>query len=180
MPTKRATKKPPLKRALPSRQIIEEKPRRSTRRLSWVVFAFALGILIGGWLFVDVQPRSFLAIRSCDNCLAPNDLAGLFAAVGLAHIGTWTPFVIRQTPYTVVIRNPFPDTRVDYVVLPKKDIKDVGHLSRDDQAYLVDAFAVMSDLIREHHLVTYQVLTNGPGWQKMTYLHFHLMAWDGD
>jgi hypothetical protein len=39
---------------------------------------------------------------------------------------------------------------------------------------LTDVFKVMSEIIREKSLVDYQVITNGPGYQSVSYLHFHL------
>jgi diadenosine tetraphosphate (Ap4A) HIT family hydrolase len=69
-----------------------------------------------------------------------------------------------------------PEARIHYVIIPKKDIKNIGELSDDDKVYLLDAFAVMQDIIKQEHLKTYIIKTNGPGYQDVAYLHFHLMA----
>ena len=53
-------------------------------------------------------------------------------------------------------------------------MKNMGDLSDSDAEYLVDVFKVMSEIIREKNLVDYQVITNGPGYQSVSYLHFHL------
>jgi diadenosine tetraphosphate (Ap4A) HIT family hydrolase len=37
-------------------------------------------------------------------------------------------------------------------------------------------FAVMGEIIREKNLTDYQIMTNGPGYQTVSYLHFHLVA----
>ena len=71
---------------------------------------------------------------------------------------------------------PDPQKRVHYVVIPKKDITDVGALSDEDKEYLIDLFAVIQELVNKQQLTNYEVITNGPGKQTMTYLHFHLIA----
>lgn len=134
------------------------------------------GIIIGGYLFSQSQPRSILSIPHCQNCLSPTDLAGLIASVGIQKFPGTLPSVVQETEKTVVIRHPFPEARVHYVVIPKKDIKDIGSLSEEDMGYLIDAFAVMRGIINQQKLTRYKIYTNGPGLQKMTYLHFHLVS----
>ncbi len=41
---------------------------------------------------------------------------------------------------------------------------------------LFDVFKVTGEMIREQNLVDYQLVTNGPGRQGVTYLHFHLLS----
>ena len=43
-----------------------------------------------------------------------------------------------------------------------------------DAEYLADVFKVTGEIVREKNLVDYQVVTNGPGYQSVSYLHFHL------
>ena len=45
-----------------------------------VLISLCIGILIGGYLFSQSQPRSFLAINRCQNCLTHKDLLGLLAS----------------------------------------------------------------------------------------------------
>jgi histidine triad (HIT) family protein len=73
-----------------------------------------------------------------------------------------------------VIEHPSPHARIHYIVVPKRDIKSIGELSDSDAEYLADVFKVISDIVREKNLVDYQVVTNGPGYQSVSYLHFHL------
>jgi diadenosine tetraphosphate (Ap4A) HIT family hydrolase len=63
-----------------------------------------------------------------------------------------------------------------YVIIPKKDIKNIGEIAAEDAPYLIDIFAVMQQLIKDRALSNYRVITNGPGFQDVTYLHFHLVA----
>jgi diadenosine tetraphosphate (Ap4A) HIT family hydrolase len=62
------------------------------------------------------------------------------------------------------------------VVIPKKDIKNVGSLSDEDMVYLTDAFSAMRWIVNKEGLTDYQIHTNGRGLQEVTYLHFHLVA----
>ena len=125
----------------------------------------------------DTRPRSFLALNKCDGtCLNANELLGLLTSVGIQRFSALVPSVIKETDKTVVIESPSPQARIHYLVIPKRDIKNIGELSDSDAEYLVDVFKVMSEIIREKNLVDYQVITNGPGFQSVSYLHFHLIG----
>lgn len=135
------------------------------------------GIVIGGYLFADTRPRSILALNKCENsCLKPNELAGLVASVGIQRLPSFILYVVMETDKTIVIKHPSPEARIHYVIIPKRDIKNIGEASAEDKEYLVDVFAVISQIVKEQHLEQYRVVTNGPAYQSATYLHFHLMA----
>lgn len=160
---------------------MDANPLSSTRRgriFVGIILGLGLGLIIGMGVFRPLEPRSLLAWRTCEDksCLRLNEVSGLVAAVGMKLPPKVLPFVVRETPYSIVIRHPLPEARVHYIVIPKKDIKNVGELSDADQVYLLDAFAVMQDIIKQEKLQTYIVKTNGPGYQDVAYLHFHLMA----
>jgi diadenosine tetraphosphate (Ap4A) HIT family hydrolase len=86
------------------------------------------------------------------------------------------PFKVFETDKTVVIKHPFSSDRVHYVIIPKKDIKNIGQISEADARYLTDAFLVARCIIEREKLWRYRLYTNGPGAQDVTYLHFHLIA----
>ncbi|MEA2646064.1 MAG: histidine triad family protein [Chloroflexota bacterium] len=139
--------------------------------------AFLVGLLVGGYLFSRSQPRSFLSLQSCTRCLSRAELQGLVASVVVNRMpAAAEPLVVFETDRTVAIKSPEPERRIDYLVLPKKDIKNIGELADADRAYLDDAFAVIQHLIESDHLADYDVITYGPGQQKATYLHFHLRS----
>ncbi len=135
-----------------------------------------VGIMIGGYLFSQSQPRSILSVAHCQNCLSPADLAGLVASVGIQKFPGAIPFVVLETERSVVIKDPFASERIHYVVIPKKDIKNIGSLSDEDMGYLTDAFSAMREIVNRESLTQYRIFTNGPGHQNMTYLHFHLVS----
>ena len=86
------------------------------------------------------------------------------------------PFKVLETEKTVVIKHPFSSDRVHYVIIPKKDIKNIGEISETDAPYLADAFFVAKWIIEREKLSKYRIYTNGDGSQDVTYLHFHLVV----
>lgn len=149
--------------------------RPSLRRWLTIIGVFIAGIIVGGYIFSDTQARSFLAVGHCDGtCLKTSDVLGLIGSVGIQK--DLVPNVVLETDKTVVIRHPFPESNTHLVIIPKRDIKNVGALSALDEPYLVDAYGVMQNLIQKYHLRKYKVYTYGPGLQEVTYLHFHLTS----
>jgi histidine triad (HIT) family protein len=147
------------------------------KRIGSLLLPLLIGVLVGGYLFSDTRPRSFLALNHCEgNCLQPNELLGLLASVGIQKFPFLVPGVIKETDKVIVMRHPSPQARMHYLVIPKKDVKHVGDLSDSDRDYLVESFGVMREIIKENSLVNYRIITNGPGYQGVTYLHFHLTA----
>jgi diadenosine tetraphosphate (Ap4A) HIT family hydrolase len=147
-------------------------------RFLLAALTFLLGIAVGGWLFVDSQPRSFLAVTRCESCYQPNDLVGLLASAGIRRAGPALPLVVKETDRCIAIDHPFRRMPVHFVVFPKKDVKDITDLSAETQEYFLDCLAVIRALVVENGLRRYWVETNGPGFQHVTYLHFHLVAED--
>ncbi|MDQ1728425.1 MAG: histidine triad family protein [Pyrinomonadaceae bacterium] len=139
--------------------------------------AFVLGVVLGGYLFARTLPRSFLALNHCQGtCFQANELLGLFASVGIQQLPALIPKVVMETDKTIVIEHPSPQARIHYLIIPKRDIKNVGELSAADNEYLVDMLRVAGEVIREQKLTSYKLISNGPAYQGVTYMHFHLMA----
>lgn len=138
------------------------------------LIALMFGILLGGYLFSDTQPRSILSINQCDNCLNPNELIGLVGSVIVQKTPGIIPDKVLETEYTIVIKHPFPSYETQLVFIPKKDIKDLGNLSVVDEAYITDLYSSAAKIISENNYQEYIFWTNGPGWQGVNYLHFHL------
>ena len=141
------------------------------------IIALAGGILIGAYLFSDTQPRSFLNIKDCQtSCLNQQEILGLLGSVGVQKFSGSIPFVVKETDNTIAISHPFPRSDIHYVIIPKKDIKFVEDITEEDADYITDAYAVMAALIREQNLKDYKIITNGPGFQTVEYLHFQLVS----
>lgn len=140
------------------------------------LFFLSVGVIIGGYLFSQSQPRSVLAINQCKDCLSAKDLAGLLASAGIQKLPGLIPSVVFETDKTIAIKSPLPEAEIDYVIFPKKDIKNIGEIAKEDAPYLIDAYLVARHIIEKENLVHYAIFTNGPGCQKITYLHFHLIV----
>ncbi len=139
--------------------------------------ALMIGVMLGGYLFADTRPRSFLALNKCERtCFNANELLGLLTSVGIQRFPALVPSVIKETDKTIVIEHPSPQARIHYLVIPKRDVKNIGELSDADKEYLIDAFKVVREIVTEKNLTDYRVVTNGPGYQGLTYMHFHLTA----
>jgi diadenosine tetraphosphate (Ap4A) HIT family hydrolase len=108
--------------------------------------------------------------------LTHEDLLGLVASVGIQKFPGLMPFVVFETDKTIAIKRPFSSERIHYVIIPKKDIENIGEISGADTQYLTDAFLVGRWIIERENLSKYRLYTNGPGYQDVTYLHFHLVA----
>ena len=136
-----------------------------------------LGVILGGYLFTGVQPRSLLALPGCGAAgLRPNDLAGLLVSIGVQRAPKLLPGVVKETERCVTIKHPYPDARVHFLVFPKRDIKDIAGLGAEDAPFVLECLGHIQALVAEHDLRAYRVITNGPGRQDVTYLHFHLVA----
>lgn len=147
------------------------------RRILPLLAALAVGLILGGYLFSDTRPRSFLALNKCEGtCLQANELLGLAASVGLQRFSMLAPAVVKETDKTIVIDYPGPHAGVHYLLIPRKDIKNIADASDTEREYLLDTLKVAGEIIREKNLVDYRLTTNGPGYQGVTYLHFHLIA----
>ena len=133
-----------------------------------------LGVLIGGYLFSSSQPRSFLQLRDCQHCLSRRELAGLLVSVGVQKTPALVPGAVFETDRSVVVLNPLEKRYTDYLIFPKRDIRHIGDLTADDLPYLQDALLVARQLIAEKRLRRYRMWTNGPDFQDVRYLHFHV------
>jgi hypothetical protein len=142
-----------------------------------ILVTLLIGIVIGGYLFSDSRPRSFLALRNCEGtCLKPNELVGLAGSVGLQKFSAPGLTVVKETEKTIVFDQPGQHAGTHYLIVPKKDLKNIADVPAEDLPYLDDAMQVAGELIREKKLYDYSLSTNGPGYQTLTYLHFHLIA----
>jgi len=145
----------------------------------WIILALglAVGFCAGAYLFVDTRARTFVSLPHCtEGCLSTKELGGLLVSIGIQKTPGLLPSVVEETDKVIALKSPQPLAAVDYLVLPKKDILDLGDLSPEDAAYITESFEVMADIIRADHLTDYRVITNGPGYQQVRYLHFHLLA----
>jgi histidine triad (HIT) family protein len=142
------------------------------------VAALAAGVLLGGYLFADTRPRSLLALEEChDSCLSSEEVLGLLASVVVQRLPEALPDVVAESERCLAMVHPFPNAPIHYVLIPKKDIKDIGAFAAGDEPYLLECLVMAQEIIRQEGLDRYVVMTNGPGRQQVGYLHWHLRAW---
>jgi histidine triad (HIT) family protein len=143
----------------------------------FLLAGLAVGFCIGAYLFVDTRARTFLSLPHCiTTCLNSKELGGLLVSIGIQKTPALLPDVVIETDHVIALKSPEPLAPVDYLILPKKDILDLGDVASEDAVYITDSFEVIAELIRSQHLTNYRVITNGPGYQQVRYLHFHLLA----
>ncbi len=153
---------------------------RAIRRIIFLITlvgALALGVLLGGYLFSDTQPRSLIALHTCENnCLKQKELLGLVGSIIVQKGPGLLPDVLLETDKTVAIDYPVQHDGDHFVIIPKRDIRNIGDIREGDQPYIMDALAVISQLVKDKNLRSYRILTYGPERQDIAYLHFHLLG----
>ena len=148
-------------------------------RLISGLFVFFLGFAAGGWVFHDVQPRTWFTVKDAKVHASHAQLLGYMGSAIMRRAPGVIPGVVMETDRTVAMKYPVPGMDKDhYVIVPKRDIRDVAQLAKGDEASLVDAFAVIGKLARQTKMDHYKVVTNSPAEQDVGYLHFHLVKVD--
>jgi hypothetical protein len=147
------------------------------RRAVFVLVLLSIGIAVGGYLFRNVQPRSFLALDSCGSqCYRPNDFVGLLASAGIQHASALMPLVVLESPGCITIKHPTSSAPSHFVAFPKRDIKDIASISQGDSPFVSECFEHIRQVVQQFNLSRYRVETNGPRRQHVTYLHFHIIS----
>lgn len=145
------------------------------RKFVVLTVVFILGMAAGGFVVTKIQPRAFLNISECaTNCLNSQEFLGLLGSIAVQYTPDSIPDKILETEKTVVIKYPKPVDPIHYVIIPKKDIKNISEVADGDQEYIMDSIAVISEIVGREKITKYKVTTNGPGYQDVAYLHFHL------
>src|SRR5689334_5739084 len=112
------------------------------RTTIYIVIALIVGIGIGGYIFSETRTRPVLTVSGCQNsCFKPNEALGLLASIGIQKFAGFVPSVIKETDKTLAIKSPDPQAPIHDIIIPKKDIKNIGELSEEDKEYIMDAYA---------------------------------------
>ena len=146
------------------------------KRLWTGVFAFVVGLVLGAWLFRDVQPRHPIAARRPNSPASYEEVLGYLGSAAMQRAPGAIPGVVMETDKSIALS--VSTKRKHFVIVPKRDIKDIGTLAQGDEPYVMDALAMIGRLVKEKDIAHYQVKTNGPSEQTVRYLHFHLVEVD--
>ena len=138
---------------------------------------FMLGVVCGGYLFSKTVPRSFLAFRSGHyRFYKKQEIAGLVTSAAILRAPFLIPDVVLESDTCLAIRHPKAKERIHFVLFPKHDTKNITTLTPADSPYLLGCYALARELVLRDKLQAYRFYTNGPQFQEIAYLHFHLIA----
>ena len=144
-----------------------------------IVLFFAVGFLLGAAAIHRPISNRPLELPPARSPWKSKDILGLIGSIGIrtlaGHLETLPP-VILETDKTFVLKIPDAKYEIHYVLVPKKDIRDIKGISEEDEPYLMDIFLTARKLVEKKNFHDYQIFTNGPGLQKVGYLHFHLVV----
>lgn len=141
-----------------------------------VLFVFILGFIVGGIIFRNKTDGTPITVKTSKNILKSSEITGLLSSVILNYSPGVIPNVIFETEKTIVVKHPFPEHKIHYLLFPKKDIKSIGAFSESDKDYIIDLHASLIEVLKIKNIKKYKILSNGSGRQHIAYLHFHLMA----
>lgn len=85
---------------------------------------------------------------------------------------------LLETPTLLAFYHPKPTYPVHILIVPKKGIRDMIHLTSEDNMLLVEVFQVVRRLVDELKLEKqgYRLICNGGSYQEVQQLHFHLIS----
>jgi len=141
------------------------------------ITSFLISVIIGGILFSHTPPRFNYQTRQEFHNSYSDDLLGYLTSIGLNNFPeNFVPNLIQSSDKSVVIAHPYPEADLHYLIIPKKDLRNLSDLNPDNEEYVLDCLRQAQDIINQKHLTNYQIITNGPGYQNASYLHFHLLT----
>jgi diadenosine tetraphosphate (Ap4A) HIT family hydrolase len=138
-----------------------------------------IGFLLGAAAIHRPIPKAPLELPPARKPWSPGDVLGLIGSIGIrtlaGHLES-IPSVVAETDRTFALSIPDRRYLVHYVIVPKKDIRDAGQISAEDQPYLTDVFLMARHLAEKDSLKTYRLYTNVGDLQTVGYLHLHLVG----
>lgn len=144
------------------------------------LLTFGLGFILGAAAIHRPIRNAPVELPPARNPLRPADVLGLIGSIGIrglaGHLES-IPSVVAETDRTFALSVPDRRFQFHYVIVPKKDIRDVGQISTEDQAYLTDIFLMARHLAEKDGMKSYRLYTNTGGLQTVGYLHFHMVGW---
>lgn len=150
---------------------------RRWRPLLGGLLLFLVGLLCGAWLFADTRPRSLLDLPACRHeCWKGRELAGLIGSVVIQRAPGLVPLVEVESARCVGLRHWRPEGSHHWVYFPKRDLRNVMELGEGDWPFVAECLALARQQLELAGIDHYRLLTNGPGLQHLSYLHFHVIA----
>ncbi len=87
---------------------------------------------------------------------------------------------ITETDKVIAFWHPKPSYRNHILIVPKKSIKKLTSLEKNDMKYVDEVYLIAKELVVRFNLEKegYSVITNSGSKQKVKQLHFHLISGD--
>jgi len=109
--------------------------------------------------------------------LAKTPLGDLIIGISFSKFSKLLPVKkLRETNKILAFWHPKPLWEYHILIVPKKPIKSLNKLKKEDLSYISECFLVAKEIINElgwkeeGHAIT----ANGGKWQEVNQLHFHL------
>ncbi len=85
---------------------------------------------------------------------------------------------LRETKTLIAFYHPKPSYALHILIVPKRNIAQLGALTAADSDFMVDLFQNVQSLVAELDLEArgYRLIANGGKYQDVAHLHFHLVA----
>ncbi len=85
---------------------------------------------------------------------------------------------LRETSTLMAFEHPKPVYPVHILIVPKKAIASMMHITAADSLFMTDVFQTVQSLVTEYHLESrgYRLICNGGEYQDVPQLHFHLIS----
>ena len=83
---------------------------------------------------------------------------------------------LRETDTLMAFYHPKPAYPFHVLLVPKKQIANLGQLDPHDTAFLTDLYSSVQSLVNEFKLPAYRLIVNGGLFQDFPHLHFHLIS----
>jgi len=85
---------------------------------------------------------------------------------------------VLETEHLLAFHHPRPAYPLHLLLLPKKEISELGEISATDQPFLLDLYASVQQLVERFGLEAsgYRLIVNGGAYQDFPRLHFHLVS----
>ena len=86
--------------------------------------------------------------------------------------------IIYEDELCLAFNDANPQAPVHILVIPKKEIRSLEQLEKEDQALIGHIFLKISEIAKEKKLEGYRVIanTNAAGGQTVYHLHFHIIG----
>lgn len=111
--------------------------------------------------------------------LAKTPLGDLMVGIAFGKMSKLLPVKkIKETDKVVAFWHPKPFWEKHILIVPKKAIKNIQSIRKEDQEYLFEIYNIASQIVKEQgwEKKGYTIVSNGGARQEVNQLHFHLSS----